>query len=80
MYMLMFLSNIREAIIKMLKEELELIFATDEEGRYINLIIPANELFPEMNLSGKKPLELSIDEVVRIKKYAQELRLTNKDE
>ena len=64
----------------MLKKEIELIFATDTEGRYIDLIIPADDLFPEMNLSGKKPLELSIDEVVRIKKYAQELRKTNKDE
>ena len=63
----------------MSRKEFELIFATDEEGKYIDLIIPADELFPEMDLSGKKPLELSIDEVVRIKKYAQELRKTIKD-
>ncbi len=50
--------------------EIEKIFATDEEGRFVNLVIPALGKFPEIDLSGKKRLELSLDEVVRVKKYA----------
>ena len=54
-------------------KEIEAIFATNSEGKYINLIIPASGDFPEMNLTGKTKLELSLDEIVRLKKYAGEL-------
>lgn len=53
--------------------DIEEIFATDSEGKYIKLIIPATADMPEMDLSGKTKLELSLDEVVRLKKYAYEL-------
>ncbi|MBO6145858.1 MAG: hypothetical protein J6O62_03580 [Bacilli bacterium] len=61
------------------KEEYDNIFKKDENGAYINLIIPANEPYiaeenkDELNLIGKLPEEYSLDEIVRMKKYADKL-------
>ena len=52
------------------REEIDRLFETDDEGRFMRLIIPATKEYPELNLKGKKRLELSLDEVVRLKQYA----------
>lgn len=57
----------------MTRSEVKQIFETDAEGRFVNLIIPSLGEFPEIDLTGKKRLELSIDEIVRLKKYAGKL-------
>lgn len=62
----------------MTKQEIDKIFATDEEGRFVNLVVPALGEFPEIDLSGKKRLELSLDEVIRVKKYAAKLHQSMK--
>lgn len=54
----------------MTREDIDKIFEVDSEGRFVNLIIPALGEFPELDLSGKKRLELSLEEVVCVKKYA----------
>ena len=38
---------------KITREEYDRIFAKDENGCYISLIIPAMNDYPEMNLIGK---------------------------
>lgn len=55
------------------REEVDKLFAQDEEGRYINLIIPAIGDLPELNLIGKYATDLTIEEVIRMKKYANKL-------
>ncbi len=57
----------------MTAEEIEALFATDEEGRFLRLTLPADALGPELSLVGRRQLELSLDEIVRVKKYAQAL-------
>lgn len=54
----------------MSREEIDKLFETDDEGRFLRLVIPASNEYPELNLKGKKRLELSLDEVVRLKQYA----------
>lgn len=65
MYMYMNLVN------KMTREEADKIFAKDADGKFINLHIPAIGNIPELDLRGKAPLELSIDEIVALKKYSE---------
>ena len=55
------------------KEEVDKLFEQDKEGNFINLIIPAKGDLPEFNLIGKKPTDLSIEEAVRMKQYANKL-------
>lgn len=57
----------------MTREEVKKLFKTDEEGRFINLVIPAVGEFEEIDLTGKKRLELTLDEIVRLKTYAGRL-------
>ena len=52
------------------------IFEKDEEGRFINLIIPASQFGPEMDLRGKLPSDFSVDEIIRMKKYSGEVYKT----
>lgn len=58
---------------KMTIAEIDELFKVDEEGRFVNLVLPNDKLGEELNLRGKKQLDMSIDEVVRIKKYASKL-------
>lgn len=58
---------------KMTIAEIDELFKIDEEGRFVNLVLPNDKLGEELNLRGKKQLDMSIDEVVRIKKYASKL-------
>lgn len=70
-YMYMSMSEEDE---NMTRAEIDKLFSTDEEDRFIELVIPEKGEFPELNLIGKKRLELSLDEVVRLKQYATYLR------
>lgn len=54
-------------------EEYKRTFEKDEKGCFINLIIPGDEQNEELNLIGKNPSEFSIDEIVRMKKYSEQL-------
>ena len=54
-------------------DEVDNLFKTDETGKFLNLIIPEDMLGPQMCFIGKRMLDLSLDEVVRIKKYADML-------
>lgn len=56
------------------------IFKTDSDGRFINLIIPELDGMPELNLSGKQKLELTSEEVTRLKIYARALSEERKEE
>lgn len=51
------------------KEYLEL-FRVDNQGAFVNLIIPASNGEEELNLIGKLPSEFTIDEIIRMKKYS----------
>lgn len=51
-------------------KEIDNLFATDNDDRFINLIIPKDKLGEELNLIGKKRMDLSLDEIIRVKKYA----------
>ena len=57
----------------MTHEEYGDLFATDEDDCFINLIIPAQGNKPELNLIGKKPKEFTVEEVIRMKKYASKM-------
>lgn len=60
------------------REEMYKQFETDDDGRFVSLVIPPEEGEPELVLTGRKREELSIDEIVRIKKYSRELFLNRK--
>lgn len=54
------------------KEYLEL-FRVDNQGAFMNLIIPASNGEDELNLIGKLPSEFTIDEIIRMKKYSADM-------
>lgn len=58
----------------MTRYEYDELFKKDENGCYINLIIPATEEFPEMNLIGKKPENYTIAEITHSKTYRRVMR------
>ena len=55
-------------------EEYNEMFKKDENGCYVNLIIPETGGFPEMNLIGKKPEEYTIDEITHSKTYRRVMK------
>lgn len=57
----------------MTRDECTELFRQDENGRFVNLIIPSMDGYPEMNLIGKKQLELNRDEVISLKLYSARL-------
>lgn len=59
---------------KITKEEYNELFAKDKDRCYINLIIPAMNGYPEMNLIGKKPEDYSIEEIAHSKTYRRIMR------
>jgi len=67
------------------KEEYNYIFEKDENGAFVRLIIPANvpveisECKDELNLIGKLPKDFTLDEIVRMKKYAGAINSKIKD-
>lgn len=60
----------------MTRKEYRELFAKDENDCFINLIIPARDSEPELNLIGKKPEEFTLDEIIRMKKYSSEMHET----
>ena len=54
---------------KISKEEYDRMFTKDENGCYTNLIIPAINGYPEMNLIGKKPEDYTAEEIAHSKRY-----------
>lgn len=61
----------------MSNKSIEKIFAMDEEGKFIDLIIPEIDGMPELDLTGKKKTELNSEEVTRLKIFVRELRENN---
>lgn len=57
----------------MTRKEIDAIFETNESGEFVRLIVPPMYGFPEMNLIGRKRIDLSLDEVINVKKYAGKL-------
>lgn len=60
----------------MTRKEYKELFAKDENDCFINLIIPACDSEPELNLIGKNPEEFTLDEIIRMKKYSFEMHET----
>ena len=58
---------------KITPEEIEALFALDEEGRFRHLILPPDKWGGEKDLTGCKPAELELEDIVRVKKYAGRL-------
>lgn len=55
-------------------EEINKIFAVDENNRFKKLVIPELDGMPELDLTGKTKMELNSEEVSRLKIYIRELR------
>ena len=54
-------------------DEIDSLFETDSNDCFIRLTIPEDKLGDALNLIGRKRMELNIDEIVRVKKYAAKL-------
>ena len=64
---------------KLTYAEYKELFRKNDDGSYKSLIIPAAKDLPELNLSGKLPADYTVDEIIRMKKYAGEMfRLVDK--
>lgn len=60
--------------------EYKRLFEQDEDGSFINLIIPKSVYGEELNLIGKHPRDYTLGEIVRMKKYSAEMfELVDKD-
>lgn len=57
----------------MTREEYKELFKVDENGVFINLIIPKDEFGEELNLIGKLPEDFTLEEIIRMKKYSQKM-------
>ena len=58
---------------KITYEEYKKIFEKNDDGSFKNLIIPKDETFDELNLTGKLPEDFTTDEVIRMKKYSKKM-------
>lgn len=57
-----------------ISDEYHKMFEQDENGAFINLIIPSDEKNDKpLDLRGKLPDNLTLDEIIRMKKYSQEM-------
>jgi hypothetical protein len=54
-------------------DEVDKTFEVDENGAFIRLVLPNDKLGKEINLIGKKGIDLPIDLKVRVKQYANKL-------
>ncbi|MBQ8636752.1 MAG: hypothetical protein IJ423_02005 [Clostridia bacterium] len=54
-------------------EEVDKLFEVDDDGKFTNLVLPNDKLGEEIDLIGKRKLDLDIEIIVRIKKYADKL-------
>lgn len=57
----------------MTRNEIEKLFETTVDGTFVNLIIPKDKLGDELNLIGKKQIDLTLEETIRVKQYAAHL-------
>lgn len=46
------------------------MFRKDADGCYVHLVIPGSAELPPLDLSGKRPEDYTVDETIRMKKYA----------
>ena len=58
---------------KMNVSDVDELFRTDEDGRFVNLIVPNDKLGSQLDFRGRRQLDMCIEEIVRIKKYAAKL-------
>ena len=54
-------------------KEYKRLFEQDEDGSFVNLIIPKSVDGEELNLIGKHPRDYSLGEIVRMEKYSAEM-------
>lgn len=60
--------------------EYKRLFEQDEDGSFLNLIIPKSVDGDELNLIGKHPRDYALGEIVRMKKYSADMfELVDKD-
>ena len=61
-------------------KEYKRLFEQDEDGSFLNLVIPKSVDGDELNLIGKHPRDYTLGEIVRVKKYSDEMfELVDKD-
>lgn len=61
-------------------KEYKRLFEQDEDGGFLNLVIPKSVDGAELNLIGKHPRDYTLGEIVRMKKYSAEMfELVDKD-
>lgn len=62
-------------------KEYKELFEQDDDGSFVNLIIPKSVYGEEeLNLSGKHPRDYTLGEIVRMKKYSADMfELVDKD-
>lgn len=51
-------------------KEYKKLFEQDEDGSFLNLIIPKSVDGEELNLIGKHPRDFTLGEIVRMKRYS----------
>lgn len=54
-------------------KEYKRLFKQDEDGSFLNLIIPKSVDGDELNLVGKHPRDFTLGEIVRMKKYSADM-------
>lgn len=56
------------------------MFRKDADGCYIQLVLPGSADLPELDLSGKRPEAYTVEETIRLKKYAGKMfRMVDKN-
>ena len=61
-------------------KEYKRLFEQDDDGSFVNIIIPKSVDGDELNLIGKHPRDYTLGEIVRMKKYSAEMfELVDKD-
>lgn len=54
-------------------KEYKRLFEQDEDGSFLNLVIPKSVDGEELNLIGKHPRDFTLGEIVRMKKYSADM-------
>ena len=61
-------------------KEYKRLFEQDDDGSFVNLVIPKSVDGDEINLTGKHPRDYTLGVIVRMKKYSDEMfELVDKD-
>lgn len=64
---------------KVEKKDIAITFAMDDEGRFLNLVIPDMDGLKGKDLTGKRQTELTAYEVSLLKVYSRELLKSQKE-